>query len=510
MTLLIKNVQILGGARSFPGLSDVFVSNDKISAIGNFPNKTADEVIDGQETYLSPGFIDVNTDSDHYLTLFEYPSQEDFLRQGVTTIFGGTCGSSLAPLLYGGLESFQKWGDTNRVNVNWHTMREFLAVMDKRPLGVNFGTLVGHGTIRRALVGDALRDLTKNELAVFARILRTALAEGGFGLSFGLGYVHERKTPYSELKALANIVKEMHGVCALHLRNTAEGIVEATEEAIKLAADAGAKAIVNHFVPHVGTEKKYETALKTIEALPPDMNFRFDLYPSSRLLLPLYTFLPAWVQTGGVDAMLTNLKEEWLLSKMKKDMPRLNEEEFVIARAPGNDFLVGKSLVDVKHMYGLKDGRDALLRLMLTMSLKGGVLYKNLNERLIEETIPSPRSFIASNAPSFEFNPERGERGKQIKSERTTSTFTKFLKLVFDRHIMPLEAAIRKITLEPARMFGLAGRGEIKEGNIADLTCFHNDEILYTVVNGRVVIKNGVFQNTFPGRALRHRVRAAS
>ena len=115
--------------------SDVFVSDNKISAIGNFPNKKADMVLDGQGAYLSPGSSTCNTDSDHYLTLFDNPSQEDFLRQGVTTIMGGMCGASLAPLLYGSLESFQKWGDTNRVNVNWHTMAEFLAVMDKRTDG---------------------------------------------------------------------------------------------------------------------------------------------------------------------------------------------------------------------------------------------------------------------------------------------------------------------------------------------------------------------------------------
>src|SRR3989344_3650682 len=139
MTLLIKNVQILGGSPSqvlpgkisegkekFSGTKDVFITGDKISAIGDFSNKKADEVIDGQGAYLSPGFIDVNTDSDHYLSLFDYPEQEDFLRQGVTRIIGGMCGSSLAPLLYGSLESVRKWGDVSKANVDWHTMQEFL------------------------------------------------------------------------------------------------------------------------------------------------------------------------------------------------------------------------------------------------------------------------------------------------------------------------------------------------------------------------------------------------
>src|SRR5579863_3016540 len=140
MTLLIKNVRIVGGVREFPDNCDLFINGEKISAIGNFPAKKADEVVDGQGAYLSPGFIDVNTGSDHYLTLFEYPSQEDFLKQGVTTIFGGMCGASLAPLVYGELESLRKWGATDRINVNWHSVAEFLHLLDQHPLGVNFGT----------------------------------------------------------------------------------------------------------------------------------------------------------------------------------------------------------------------------------------------------------------------------------------------------------------------------------------------------------------------------------
>ena len=132
MTLLIKNVKILGGERTFPESSDVFVNGDKISAIGNFGRKTADETLDGMGAYLAPGFIDVNTDSDHYLSLFSYPSQEDFLRQGVTTIVGGMCGSSLAPLLYGSLESIRKWTDISRFNVGWHTMSELIQRLNKR------------------------------------------------------------------------------------------------------------------------------------------------------------------------------------------------------------------------------------------------------------------------------------------------------------------------------------------------------------------------------------------
>lgn len=500
MTVLIKNVKIVGAARDFPESSDVFITDEKISAIGKFPNKRADEVLDGQGAYLSPGFIDVNTDSDHYLTFFDHPSQEDFLKQGVTTIFGGMCGSSLAPLIYGSLESVQKWGGSeDKINVNWHTMREFLATLEKRPLAVNFGTLVGHSTIRRAILGDALRDLTKNELAVFTKTLEQALDEGGFGLSTGLGYVHARKTPYAEIKVLAQIVKDAGGIYATHLRNTGTGIRESIDETIKIAKEVGVKTLVNHFVPTLGAKNEYEQALEAIEQLPQGLDFHFDIYPFETMILPLYTFLPPWVQTGGREIMLANVNDEWLVARIKKEIA-LDAMHFTIAQAPGNDALVGKSLKDVQYMYGLSDTADALIHLMRITKMKGVIFYKNLDGEMIRKAIVSTRAMIASNAPSF----ANTLREKQLKSERTTSTFTKFLSLVEERNFMSIQEAIKKITIVPAKTFGLPGRGEIKEGNFADLACFKNGEVKFTIVNGKVAMKNGEFQNTFSGKALKH------
>jgi N-acyl-D-amino-acid deacylase len=508
MTLLIKNVRIIGAARDFPDICDVFVNGEKISAIGNFADKKAAVVIDGQGAYLSPGFIDVNTDSDHYLTLFDHPEQADFLRQGVTTIFGGMCGSSLAPLLYGTLESVRKWGGSDdQINVDWHTMAEFLATLDRRPLAVNFGTLVGHNTIRRAITGNAVRELTKNELAVFSETLRRALDEGGFGLSTNLGSVHTQKASHPEIKALTQIVKNANGMYATHLRKTGEDIDEAVDENIKLVKETGASALINHFVPILGAEKSYERALAMIEALPSTVDLRFDLYPFDDLLLPFYTFLPDWVRMGGFEIMLANIQEEWLLPKIKKEMAPIAGDRFIVAQAPGNDFLVGKSLLDLQDMYDLQDGREALLKLMVATKMRGVALYKNINSALMKKALIAKRSFVSSNAASFG-DTSRGPSAalritRQLKSDRTTSTFTQFLELVEREHIMPLIDAIKKITLEPAQKFGLTGRGEIKEGNFADLTGFRNGEIKFTIVNGKVAMRDGEFAGNFAGKALR-------
>jgi len=503
MTLLIRNVKILGGTREFPESMDVFVAGDKISAIGNFPNKRADEVLDGQGAYLLPGFIDVDTGSDHYLTLFDYPSQDDFLKQGVTTILGGMCGSSMAPLLYGSLESMRKWGGSEeKINVNWHTMAEFLAVIDKRPLGVNFGTLVGHSTVRRALVGDELRDLTKNELNVFSETVARALKEGAFGMSTGLGYVHGRNASQAELKTFAGIVREFGGVYATHLRNLREGIGDSIEETIALAESSRAKTLVSHFVPMMRFREPYFAALRRIEALSPSVDLHFDIYPFDRMLLPIYTFLPLWAQNGGTAKMLMNIMDPWLAKRIVKEIEELSAEYTTIAQAPGNDFLVGKSLKEAAEIYGLRDVREVVVRLMKETRLRGILLAKVIDEDLARQALASPRSFIASNAPSFGVMKGR----KQLKTELTTSTFAAFLSLA-EHGLLPFEDAVRKITRDPARAFDLTGRGEIKEGNFADLVCFRSGEFKFTIVNGKVAVKDGEFQNVFAGKALRHAVR---
>ncbi|HVN26287.1 MAG TPA: hypothetical protein VMT99_01355 [Candidatus Paceibacterota bacterium] len=500
MTLLIKNVRIVGGSRPFPEPCDVFVSGEKISAIGHFPNKPADRVLDGLGAYLSPGFIDVNASSDHYLTLLEYPGQEDFLRQGVTTVFGGMCGASLAPLIYGGLESFRKWGSTDRVNVDWHSMAEFLASIDRRPLGVNFGTMVGHGTIRRAITGDAVRDLTKNELAVFKNTLEAALREGGFGLSTGLEYIHARPASYGELKALLEVVKRYDGVHATHVRDTKAMIDEAVDEAVKLARETGVPTLISHFVPLAGFEQPYEKAFEMIEALPPDVALRFDLHPSLYTMAPIYTFLPSWAQADGFKKMREELNDEWMLRKIERDMPPISEDDFMVAQAPGHEFWIGKTLRELKQVYGVPDGRTALLMLMKALDMRGAALYKNIREPLLLKAMEHWRSFIGSNAPSFAFAKDR-----RLKPEHATSTFTSFLGLVERTGIMPIEDAVRKITAEPAAMFGLAGRGVIQEGYFADLACFKDGDVKFTVVNGGVAAERDGHKGALRGKALRRR-----
>src|SRR3989344_4043514 len=143
--LLIKQAQIVDGSGAKPFFGDILINGQKIVAIGkNLSKKKAETVIDGLGLVAVPGFIDVNNDSDHHLSLFTNPGQKDFINQGITSIIGGQCGASLAPLMYGSLASIGQWVNADMVNVDWMSVRELRQVLSRIELGVNFETLVGY------------------------------------------------------------------------------------------------------------------------------------------------------------------------------------------------------------------------------------------------------------------------------------------------------------------------------------------------------------------------------
>ena len=505
-TILIKNIQLIDGSGRPPVKADVLVKNDKISAIGNFPKYRADEVIDGLGAYLSPGFIDINTDSDHYLTLFSNPSQKDFVLQGVTTIIGGHCGASLAPLLYGSLESISEWADISKVNVNWHTVKEFLETMDQRPLGVNFGTLVGHTTIRQALVGDTKRDLSRNELRVFRLVLDKSLKEGAFGFSTGLGYSQNRQTSYSEIKSLVEIVSRRKALYTTHLRNEKKGLLSSVNETIELAKETGAKVLISHFRPIIGYGKDYDEAIELINKNTDKADVYFDLYPFDTSTVLVYTFLPHWVQEGSKEVMLKDIQTPGLKEKILRELPRVKGEEIIIVAAPGNEYLVGKSLKQFSENRNLTIG-EGLLELMKLTNFRAVVSYKNISLKKVIKFLTLDRAIVASNSACFK-EPEEGSVSwrKVIRPERSYKTFIRFLELVEKEKILPIETAIYKITGLPAQRLGLKDRGLIRDGYFADLVIFKDAEIREVILNGKRVVKDGKFQNILAGKILRHNI----
>jgi len=498
MTLLIKNAQIIDGTGGEPFKGDVLVKNDRISAIGSLGRQKAGKTIQAAGLYIAPGFIDCNTDSDHYLTLFANPEQQDFLLQGVTTIIGGLCGSSLAPLIYGSLESIRKWANPGLVNVNWHSVAEFLATISRRKLGVNFGTFIGHSTVRRALLGENLRDLTLGELQVFEKILSDALKEGAFGLSSGLGYIHGRGTPYSEMADLLKIVSRHGGLYATHLRSETNGLIESVKETLNLSREAGITSIINHLRPLKGYEAEYGECLDLISARVDESDLYFDVYPFESSHVTMYSLLPLWAQSSNLETMLSSIKNPSTRKKIVEELKRLNGADITIASAGANSFLVGKTVKEFAAGRGVSEAEALVLTMEMT-GLKATVFHKDVDYPLAVKALAHNRSLVSSNTASF-------PAGSIISERRTT--FIKFLDLIIKKNLIPLELGIKKITSKPAEIMKLSRRGLIREGYIADLVVFSADagtgaEIQHVLVNGQPVVLNKNFNGSREGAVLR-------
>lgn len=492
--LLIKQAQIADGTGKPLYRSDILIDGAKISAIGNFPQKKADTVIEGLGLIASPGFIDVNSNSDHYLSLFTNPSQKDFLLQGVTTIIGGQCGSSLAPLLYGSLISVSRWINTDLVNVDWHTTAEFFKVLKRLKLGVNFGTLTGHSTIRRDLAGDEIRDLTQSEMDVFSKILEQSIKEGSLGLSTGLGYNHGKHVPFSEIKNFAKIAANRDKVYATHLRDEKENLVKSVNETVMAAQETGAKTIISHFRPLKGFENQFSEALNLIEKNLVKANVYYDVSPASASFIPIYALLPEWAK-GALVTMMKNIQDGDARKKITEEISKIDLGEYVIADARGLDFLAGKPLSELAKERN-KGAAETLLELMEETKFRTMLAIPDINTSVLRKIMLGNRSLIGSNSASL---PEKNLR---FTNEDASLAFKKYLEIA-EEEKMPVEEAIKKITALPAQIFGIKSRGLIKEGYFADLTLMKSDNsAAYVLVNGKLAVKNGEFTNELGGEPI--------
>ena len=267
--ILIKNGTIFDGTgKKDRFIADIGIENGIITAMGNLKNAPAKNVIDANNFFVSPGFIDALNHSDTYLSLFTIPKQNSLISQGITTIMGGNCGASLAPLVSSSaIQSVQKWTDTSRINVNWLRMSELFNVLNNgKKLTLNFGTLAGYGTIRNGILKGKQRKLTAQEIEMAGFLLDQSQSEGAFGMSSGLTYPGEKMASGDEFRHMLFIVKKYNNIFTVHLRNESDRLLDSLEEVIGLAKETGVKLHISH-LKAIGNDNwdKFEKALKKIE-----------------------------------------------------------------------------------------------------------------------------------------------------------------------------------------------------------------------------------------------------
>ncbi len=218
--LLVRGGRVVDGAGNPWVRADVAVRGDRIVRIGHLPNATAEHVIDAEGLVVAPGFIDPHTHA--VRGIFDVPTADNYLLQGVTTLTEGNDGSSPWPI------------------------GEHLARIAETGISPNWGVFAGQGTIRRAVMGSDDRDPTRDELDRMRALVAEAMEEGAFGLSTGLFYVPGSFTSTEEVIALSEVAAEYGGIYISHMRDEALRLLDSVRETIRIGEEAGIPVQMTH------------------------------------------------------------------------------------------------------------------------------------------------------------------------------------------------------------------------------------------------------------------------
>jgi len=518
--VLIRNGTVVDGTGKAGYKASLGVKKGKIAKIGNLAWSRGRVEIDAEGKIIAPGFIDMHNHSDSYWRLFLEPQLPSLVHQGVTTIIGGNCGASIAPLTSGKIiESIQKWADIKQVNVNWLSMAEFREELSGRKLGLNFGTLVGHGTLRRGITGDEMRRLTETELELFKNNLQQSLEAGALGFSAGLAYSHERDAQWDELEAMLEIVESHKKVFSLHLRDEGKNIIPAIDEAIDLAKHSGVSLEISHLKVMGEQNWGLQSAVisKIEEAQKAGFDVDFDIYPYTQTGSVLYVYLPAWAAEGGKKMLLRRLKECHLREKIISEMKEHAEYHYKDAIIAISSL---KSL-DERKISKIAEARgvsveDVIADLLVASEGRVVTLLDCLDERNVKKLIAHPSSIIASDGAGYDL---RHEKTGELVHPRCFGTFARVLgKYVREEKLLTLPEAVKKMTSAPAKKLGLAGRGTLQKNMIADIVVFdpntvagiataenpyqYAEGVEQVLVNGKTVLRDGKLTGEMAGELL--------
>src|SRR5882724_8163707 len=283
--LVIRNARVIDGSGNPWFRSDVAIKDGRIARIGRIPSAEARQTIDAKNQILSPGFIDVHT---HVESIYSLPAAENFIRMGVTSLVTGNCGTSTTDV------------------------SEFLGRIKVKPIAVNLGTLVAHGSVRRRVMGLDDRGPTPEEMTRMEALVEQAMKDGAVGLSTGLIYVPGTYTKTDEIIGLAKVAAKYGGLYATHMRNEGEKVADAIRESIEIGEKAGLPVEISHF--KISNKKLWGQGPMTLglvrEARARGLMVTVDQYAYTASSTSLDSRLPAWLRAGGLDEARKRLADQ--------------------------------------------------------------------------------------------------------------------------------------------------------------------------------------------------------
>ena len=423
--LVVHDVTLIDGTGADGRIASVAIARDRIVQIADSIGRGAVREINGSDLTLTPGFVDVHTHDDRAVIAADMAAK---ISQGVTTVVVGNCGISLGPLPGQGVvvppldliaqgqgDLFARYGD-------------YLNAVSDAGSAVNVVGLVGHTTLRLATMDRLDRAATGAEARAMRDLLDRSLEEGAVGLSTGLYYEPASAASTAEVLTVAEPLARYNGLYTTHLRDEADHVLEAMEEAFEIGRGADVPVLLSHHkVTDTRNYGRTAQTLPVIAARAREQPVSLDVYP----YMASSTVLEAR-RAMQIDRILIT----W--SKPRPDM-------------------AGRELSDIAAEMGCSRV-EAVERL-----LPAGAVYFSMSEDDVRRVLQFPLSMVGSDGLPHDTRPH----------PRLWGTFPRVLgHYVRDVKLFGLQEAVRRMTSLPATRFGLTGRGTLREGALADMVLF--------------------------------------
>lgn len=423
--LILAGGTVVDGSNAEPFVADIGVRGDRVVAIGDLAAAASKSRRDISGLMVTPGFIDSHTHDDN--ALLRTPAMTPKVTQGVTTVITGNCGISLAPLQSNNPPSPLDLLDSGG-SFTFSSFRSYLDAVRASAPAVNCACMVGHSTLRAAVMGELDRPAHDEEVVAMRNMVEEALSAGAIGVSTGTFYAPAAAASTEEIIEVCRPLSARHGVFATHMRDEGNEIVAALNETFRIGKTLGVQVIISHHKlmgqPNFG--RSPETLAMISEAM-----------KTQEIALDAYPYI-----AGS--------------TMLKKDRALLSAKTIITWCKPFPEYS-GRDLDEIAQERG-KTRWDVVDELM-----PAGAIYFMMDEADVQRIMAYPHTMIGSDGLPHDTHPH----------PRLWGTFPRVLgHYSRDLGLFPIQTAVWKMTGLTARRFGLAGRGIIEQGAFADLVVF--------------------------------------
>ena len=524
---IIRNGTIYDGTGKAGYKADLAINADTIAFIGDLSGAEATNTIDAKGRAVSPGFIDMQSQS--MISLLQDGRSMGAIRQGVTLeIFGE--GSSEGPYNDSLKAMEQRYQGDIKYNVTWTTLKDYLQTLQKKGVSTNVSSFVGAATLRENVVSFDNRAPDSAQLEKMKELTRQAMEDGALGIGSALIYAPGSYAKTPELIEICKVAAKYGGSYISHIRSEGNQLLQGADELIRISHEANIPAIFYH-LKAAGKSNWYKMdplIAKIDSARKAGLDISACMYTYTAGATGLDASMPTDVQEGGLDKWVERLKNPAVRKKVIAEMktPTDQWENLYLGAGPDNIICTGFKQDSLKYLTGKRLSEIARMRhttpeetaidLVIQDHSRVEVIYFLMSEDNVKKEIRLPYMTFGSDEASM------APEGVFLKSSCHPRAYGNFAKLlgtyVRDENLITLEDAIHRLSGMPAQQLHLKRRGELQPGNYADVVVFDPATIeahstyekphqLATgvsdvFVNGAQVLKSGEHTGAKPGRVV--------